>query len=144
MYDGTKAISDFEEIMESEIGGEQPGQFEDDDIGDLGLGFNKDNFASPNNGKIQNVNINDIDLEEFNPSTLMGLVKNNVREKAKNSKNTSQKDGGSIKSKKNVGDNTDILSDQSRSRSRKKVKKEKEKKTKKKSKYDDSQESWSD
>ena len=71
MYEGTKAISDFEEIEASEIG-EQPGEnFDDEEFGDLGLAFNKDNFAmaSPGNGSIKNVNINDIDLEEeFNPS----------------------------------------------------------------------------
>ena len=69
MYEGTKAISDFEEIEASEIG-EQPGENNyDEEFGDLGLAFNKDNFnmASPE-GSVKNVNINDIDLEEFNPS----------------------------------------------------------------------------
>jgi hypothetical protein len=49
MYEGTKAISDFEEIEASEIGEGQPGQFDEEDYGDLGLAFNKDNFnmASP-------------------------------------------------------------------------------------------------
>ena len=88
MYEGTKAISDFEEIEASEIG-EQPGeQNYDEEFGDIGLAFNKDNFnmASPGNGSIKNVNINDIDLEEdFNPSKSSA-----VRSKSKKSKGSSR------------------------------------------------------
>lgn len=148
MYEGTKAISDFEEIEESEIGGNDPlpANFDDDDYGDLGLAFNqKDNFnmLSPDNGSIKNVNINDIDLEEdFNPQkdVVMGLMKQNVKDRAsKKSKHSTQKEGG-IKSKKSMGDDGVIMSDGSRSRSRKK----KVKKIKKKSKYDEDEGSWSD
>ena len=89
MYEGTKAISDFEEIEASEIG-EQPGEnFDDEEFGDLGLAFNKDNFAmaSPGNGSIKNVNINDIDLEEdFNPSKKSSVA----RSKSKKSKGSSR------------------------------------------------------
>jgi hypothetical protein len=81
MYEGTKAISDFDDLEASEIGElHNPDQFIDEDYGDLGLSLNKDNIGkSPMNGSVKNVNINDIDLEEMNNQPMMGLLKKNLR-----------------------------------------------------------------